>query len=61
MEIYNQRKSYEGKIKEFFAYCKFLNDAADVKLEKNQFLSDSEINAGNSLDSEQDEIEDDSD
>ncbi len=42
----NKDKSYEGKIKEFFSSFKFLNDINDVKLEKNEFLSDEEINVG---------------
>ena len=41
--------------------AKFLNDVSDVKLEKNEFLSDSEINDGDSSDDMEDEYDDDLD
>ena len=40
----NKDKSYQEKIEEFFDCVKFLNDVCDVKLEKNEFLSDSDVN-----------------
>ena len=57
----NKDKSYEGKIKEFFSCFKFLNDVNDVKLEKNEFLSDEKINDGISSDKDSDEMKDESD
>lgn len=45
----NRNKAYEQKIKEFFDCFNFLQNVKDVEFEKNQFLSDIDLNDEGSL------------
>ena len=45
----NRNKTYEQKIKEFFDCFNFLQNVKDVEFEKNEFLSDSDLNDEGSL------------
>ena len=45
----NRNKTYDQKIKEFFDCFNFLQNVKDVEFEKNQFLSDTDLNDEGSL------------
>jgi len=46
----NRNKNWEGKIREFFDCYRFIEDVKDSPLNKNEFLSDDDINDSSSSD-----------